>query len=74
MPKEQKILIKNERVVLWVKKNVLRKSDTGSKLDRVENLKYLSGTGVRSRSKKLSGAGVPSWTGSKILSTYRGPV
>ena len=27
--------------------------------DRVENLKYLSGTGVRSRSKKLSGAGVP---------------
>ena len=59
MPIEQKILIKNELVVLWVKKNVLRKSDTGSKLDRVENLKYLSGTGVRSRSKKLSGAGVP---------------
>ena len=30
-----------------------------AKLDRVENLKYLSGTGVSSRSKKLSGAGVP---------------
>ena len=52
MPKEQNYLIKNERVVLWVKKNGLRKTDT-------ENLKYLSGTGVRSRSKKLSGAGVP---------------
>ena len=78
--------------VCYRKKNVLRKSDTGSvgasrtgpgrksqvpigdrcafseqevvggrcaKLDRVENLKYLSGTGVSSRSKKLSGAGVP---------------
>ena len=31
----------------------------GGKSDRTENLKYLSGTGVRSRSKKLSGAGVP---------------
>ena len=51
--------------VCYWKKNVLRKSDSGSvgasrtRYVGVENLKYLSGTGVRSRSKKLSGAGVP---------------